>query len=341
MILSQTPFHEKDRNVNGTKIHSVMRSTGSYVPTRVVANQDFLATLDTSDEWIRTRTGIRERRYVADDESSATMAIEAGRLALARANLPAVELDLIVCATVTPDFMSPSCANLIQHGLGCRTIPSFDVAAGCTGFLYALSVADQFVQTGSARNVLVVGADVLTRIIDHSDRNTCILFGDGAGAVLFRGERDADRGLHSIRLFSDAGGGHLIRVPSKATQPLPGEHLVKYLEMNGREVYKFAVSRMIELIEQARIEAASQGRQVDLLVPHQVNKRIIDAALEATGFPREKVMVNLDRYGNTSAASIPIALDEAILEGKAKEGDTLLLVAFGAGLTWGSLMLTL
>jgi 3-oxoacyl-[acyl-carrier-protein] synthase III len=327
--------------VNGTRIHAVMRSTGSYVPRRVVSNADFPESLDTSDEWIRTRTGIRERRYTAADESSSSMGVLAGRLALERANLAPTDLDLIVCATVTPDLMTPSCANLIQVGLGCRTIPSFDITAACTGFLYALCVADQFVRAGTAKHVLVVGADVLTRIIDHADRNTCILFGDGAGAVLLSAAEEGDSGLHSIRLCSDAGGANLIRVPSMATQTPKGEKPILYLEMQGREVFKFAVSRMVEMIEQARIDAAKLGRTVDLLVPHQVNLRIIDAAVEATGFPRDKVMVNLDKYGNTSAASIPIALDEAMQEGRAQKGETLLFVAFGGGLTWGSTMITL
>lgn len=331
----------KDCDVNGTRIHSIMRSTGSYVPNRVVTNHDFSLRLDTSDEWIRTRTGIRERRYTAPEESSSSMGILAGKMALERAGLSPTDLDVIVCSTVTPDLMTPSCANLIQHGLGCRTIPSFDITAACTGFLYALSVGDQFIRAGSAKNVLVVGADVLTRIIDHSDRNTCILFGDGAGAVLLSASEGDQRGLHSTHLYSDAGGGNLIRVPSRATKIRAGEQPIEFLEMHGREVYKFAVSRMVELIEQARVDAGKLNRTVDLLVPHQVNLRIIDQAIETAGFPREKVVVNLDRYGNTSAASIPIALDEAMSEGRAKPGDTMLFVAFGGGLTWGSAMITL
>ena len=323
-------------------IQSLLRGTGSYVPSRIVSNVDFLASLDTSDEWIRTRTGICERRYAANDETSASMAIHAAQAALQNAHLSAKDLDLIVCATVTPDLMTPSTANFIQHGIGCRSIPSFDIIAACTGFLYALSAGDQFIRAGTAQNVLVVGADVLTRAIDHQDRNTCILFGDGAGAVVLSAQPSPDRrGLHSVHLFSDASGAHLIRVPSRARYPRTDEKPVEFLTMNGREVYRFAVSRMIELIEQAKKDAEALGRKINLVIPHQVNQRIIDTAIESTGFSPDQVMINLDKYGNTSAASIPIALDEAMRGGRTKPGDTMLFVAFGGGLTWGSAMITL
>jgi 3-oxoacyl-[acyl-carrier-protein] synthase III len=322
-------------------INTVLRGTGSYLPERVVINDEYSATLDTSDEWIRTRTGIRERRFVHQDESCSTMAIQAAKAALRISELSPSEIDVIICATVTPDYMTPATANLIQGGLGCRTIPSFDLTAACTGFLYALSVGDQFIRSGSAKNVLVVGSEVLSRVIDFSDRNTVILFGDGAGAAILSASSTPNRGLHSARLYSDSTNAHLVRVPSMATQTRPGEKPIQYLEMNGREIFRFAVSKMTELINQAQIDASERGAKIDLIIPHQVNQRIIYSAMETIGFPTDKVMINLNRYGNTSAASVPIAIDEALRTGRAKPGDTLLLVAFGGGLTWGSIMITL
>lgn len=326
-----------------------LRGTGRALPHRVVANEEFtdVLNLDTSDEWIRTRTGIRERRFAEFGETSASLGTIASRAAIESAGMKADEIDLIVCATVTPDLMCPSNACLILAALGCRPIPAFDVSAACSGFLYALSVATQFIRTGSAKNALVVGAEALSRSIDFKDRNSCILFGDGAGAVILTaGELDRKTGIHNIRLYADGTRQEVIQVPSKVTpNPPPGAHLMQpldFLRINGREVFRFAVCRMIELIERANEDCKELGLPaVDLLIPHQVNQRIIDSALEATSFPPEKVMVNLDKYGNTSAASVPIALDEALRTGRCKCGDTVLLVAFGGGLTWSSAIITL
>ncbi len=325
-----------------------LRGTGSYLPTRIVPNEEFTETLnlDTSDEWIRTRTGIRERRYAGLGETSASLGTIAARRAMAAAGLGAGEIDMIVCASVTPDLMCPATANLIQAALGCRQIPSFDVLAACSGFLYALSVATQFVKTGAAKNALVVGAEVLTRVTDFTDRNTCILFGDGAGAVVLSASPVVNAGVRNIRLYSDGSRQELIQVPSKVTpNPAPGSHTqprLEYLRMVGREVFRFAVSRMIELIQQAESDCREMGLAgIDVLIPHQVNQRIIDAALESANFPASKVVVNLDRYGNTSAASVPIALDEALRSGRCKPGDTVLLVAFGGGLTWSSAIISI
>jgi 3-oxoacyl-[acyl-carrier-protein] synthase-3 len=323
-------------------IRSLLSGTGSCLPARIVPNEDFVSTVDTSDEWIRTRTGIRERRFVGQGETSATLGLQAARFALDRARVAAENLDLIICATVTPDYMTPANACLIQHALGCRQIPAFDLAAACTGFLYGLSVADQYIRAGAARHVLVVGAEVLSRAINVHDRNTCILFGDGAGAVVLSATDDPSRGLHSVRLFSDGSGQSLIRVPGMVTPPpADGGKLSPFLTMSGREVFRFAVYRMIELIDDATIQSKKLGKRIDWLVPHQVNQRIIDSALESSGFPADRVVVNLDRYGNTSAASVPIALDEAILDQRVRPGDTVLFVAFGGGLTWGSAVVTL
>jgi 3-oxoacyl-[acyl-carrier-protein] synthase III len=325
-----------------------LTGTGSCLPARIVPNEEFAETLnlDTSDEWIRTRTGIRTRRFAGVGESSATLGAAAAVNALDSARLAPEEIDLIVCATVTPDLMCPATANLIQASLGCRHIPAFDVAAACSGFLYALSVGSQFVRTGAAKHALVVGAEVLTRAMDLTDRNSCVLFGDGAGAVVISATNVMNTGVRNIRLYSDGSRQELIQVPSRVTPtPPPGPPQLQrldYMRISGREVYRFAVTRMIELIQQAEIDCREMGLNgPDVLIPHQVNQRIIDAALETTKFPSEKVMVNLDKYGNTSAASVPIALDEALRTGRCKPGDTVLLVAFGGGLTWSSAIITL
>ncbi len=325
-----------------------LRGTGSALPARVVPNDEFtdVLNLDTSDEWIRTRTGIRERRFAGLGETSATLGTAAARHAVTAAGLTPADIDLVVCATVTPDLMSPSTAALIQAALGCRHVPAFDVSAACSGFLYALSVGSQFVRTGSARHALVVGAEVLTRTLDFTDRNSCILFGDGAGAVVLGCTPVLNTGVRTIRLYADGSRQELIQVPSKVTPvPPPGPPQLQKLDctrISGREVFRFAVSRMVELIEKAEADVRELGLSViDALIPHQVNQRIIDAALEATAFPRGKVVVNLDRYGNTSAASVPIALDEALRTGRCRPGDTVLLVAFGGGLTWSSALVTL
>ena len=325
-----------------------LAGTGSSLPARVVRNDEFTDALhlDTSDEWIRTRTGIRERRFAGPGDTSASLGTAAARLALESARLDPTDLDLVVCATVTPDLMCPATANLIQAGLGCRTVPAFDLAAACSGFLYALSVGAQYVRTGAARHALIVGADVLTRTLDFTDRNSCILFGDGAGAVVLSATPVLNAGVRQVRLHSDGTRPDLIQVPSKVTpNPAPGAGLrprLEYIRLVGREVFRFAVTRMIELIGQAEADCREMGLGgIDVLIPHQVNQRIIDAAIESCGFPPEKVVVNLDRYGNTSAASVPIALDEAIRSGRCRPGDTVVLVAFGGGLTWSSAILTL
>lgn len=325
-----------------------LTGTGSCLPARIVPNEEFAESLnlDTSDEWIRTRTGIRTRRFAGVGESSATLGAAAAQKAIESARLDPGEIDLIVCATVTPDLMCPSTACLIQSAIGCRHIPAFDISAACSGFLYALSVGSQYVRTGAAKHALVVGAEVLTRAMDLTDRNSCVLFGDGAGAVVLSGTPVMNAGIRNIRLYSDGSRQELIQVPSRVTpNPPPGPPQLQrldYMRISGREVFRFAVTRMIELIHQAEIDCREMGLNgPDVLIPHQVNQRIIDAALETTRFPAEKVMVNLDRYGNTSAASVPIALDEALRTGRCKPGDTVLLVAFGGGLTWSSAIVTL
>jgi 3-oxoacyl-[acyl-carrier-protein] synthase-3 len=323
----------------------ILRGTGTALPARVVPNAEFEKTLDTSDEWIRTRTGIHERRIAGPQETTGTLALEASRKALDAAGLTARDLDLIICATVTPEMMFPSTACFLQAQLGCRMIGAFDLLAACSGFLYGLAVGSQFVQTGTYRNILVIGAETLSRIVDFTDRSTCVLFGDGAGAAILSASSEPNRGLRFVRIYADgtkptlvympAGGS---RYPASAKTVAEGMH---YMKLNGREIYKFAVVRMQELIQEAMTECRLKPDDVALLIPHQVNQRIIDSAITHMGFPMEKVMLNLDRYGNTSAASVPMALDEAICTGRVKRGDTVILVAFGGGLTWASAVLTL
>ncbi|WP_162655867.1 beta-ketoacyl-ACP synthase III [Tuwongella immobilis] len=332
-------------------IRVVVSGTGSEVPTRVMANAAFESMIDTSDEWIRTRTGIRERRFIEPGDTSATLGVRASRKAIESAGISPDEIDLIICATITPAMMSPTNACIIQAELGCRPVPAFDLAAACTGFVYALSVADAMMRSGTVRHALVVGAEVLSKALDFTDRNTCILFGDGAGAVVLSRVDDANaeasnRGLSCFQLHSDGRRGDLIQMPSSVTDQTPNAEGQlhpgqQYLWMHGREVFKFAVQRLTDILRQAMAECEARGVTLDWVVPHQVNQRIIDSALDHTGFPGERVMVNLDRYGNTSAASVPIALDELLRTGRASTGQTLLLVAFGGGLTWGSALLGL
>jgi 3-oxoacyl-[acyl-carrier-protein] synthase-3 len=322
-----------------------LRGTGSCLPVRVVTNAEFEKTLDTSDEWIQSRTGIRERRIAGPGETTASMGLAAARKALQAADLGPRDIDLIVCATVTPEMMFPSTACFIQAGLGCRTIGAFDLLAACSGFVYALAAGSQFIQSGTYRNVLVIGAETLSRIADTTDRGSCILFGDGAGAAVLSATDEPGRGLHYFRLYADGSHPELLHMPGGGSRfPASAQTVANRMhciKLNGREIYKFAVTRLQELIQEAMADCCLTIDDVALVIPHQVNQRIIDSAVRHMNFPPEKVMGNLDRYGNTSAASVPIALDEAMRTGRAGPGDKVLLVAFGGGLTWASAVLTL
>lgn len=302
---------------------------GSYVPENVLTNFDLEQMVDTNDEWIRSRTGIVERRISSDDMFSSDMAYIAAKNALDHAGMKADDIDLIVVATVTPDMAFPSTACLLQEKLGAHSAVAFDIGAACSGFIYALSTASQFIQNGVYRNVLVVGAETLSKLVDYTDRNTCILFGDGAGAVLLGPIQDGF-GFLSFELGSDGGGADLLCVPTPSS---PEEK--KTIYMNGKEVFKFAVRRMeetsIAVIEKANLTK----NDVHFLVPHQANQRIIDAARNRLELHEDKVVVNLDRFGNMSSASIPVALDEAVRDKRIKQGDIVVFVAFGGGLTWG------
>lgn len=300
---------------------------GRYVPQRVLTNADFEKMVETSDEWIVTRTGIRERRISAEGERTADLACEAARRALEASGVDAGEIDLIVVATITPDKTFPSTACVLQERLGMKKAAAFDLSAACSGFIYAMANASNFIALGTYRYALVVGAEQLTRITDYSDRNTCILFGDGAGAVVL-GPVPEGRGFRSFELGADGTGGVLLNINENG-----------HIYMNGREVFKFAVRIMGHAAEEALRKAGMEKSDIDLLIPHQANIRIIESALERLELPREKCMINLDRFGNVSAASIPIALAEAVESGKVKEGDCLLFVGFGGGLTWGASVL--
>jgi 3-oxoacyl-[acyl-carrier-protein] synthase-3 len=312
---------------------------GSYVPGRVLTNQELEQSVDTSDEWIRTRTGIVERRLTEDGVTTSDLAYEASTRALLDAGMKPEDIDLIIVATASPDMIFPSTACILQKKLGVFGIPAFDVAAACAGFVFGLSVAEQYVASGTYNRVLFVGSDALTHFVNWKDRNTCVLFGDGAGAVILE-RTEPGYGILSCSLACDGSGADLLEIPAGGAN-LPGtENSVKnglhYIRMNGNEVFKFAV-RAIPEISKAALDQARLGvDDVDYFIPHQANSRIINTAAAKLGIKPEKVVCNIDRYGNTSTASIPLALDEVWRRGELDKGKIVLLVGFGAGLTWGA-----
>lgn len=313
--------------------------TGSSLPVKVLTNFDLEKMVDTSDEWITTRTGIKERRIAAEGEFTSTFATRAAEKALEMAGVKAEELDLIIVATITPDFPFPSTACIVQSNIKATHAAVFDVAAACSGFVYGLSIADRFIRSGTAKKALVIGAEVLSRILDWTDRNTCLLFGDGAGAAVVEAV-EGDNGLLSSHICSDGSYWELLYQPgcgsrNPAVQSTFDAKLT-FLQMQGNEVFKLAVRAMEDVAKQALAANGLTTDDIDLFIPHQANKRIIDAIGKRLGVGEDKVFVNLERYGNTSAASIPIALDEANRTGRIKAGDLVLFDAFGGGLTWGS-----
>jgi 3-oxoacyl-[acyl-carrier-protein] synthase-3 len=312
---------------------------GICVPDRVLTNRDLESMVDTSDEWIRERTGIRERRIAAPDQSTSDLAVVAARRALADAGVTPGEVDLIIVATVTPDMVFPSTASLVQERLGCGPVGAFDLSAGCTGFLYGLVAGAQFIAAGTYRTVLVIGAETLSKIINWEDRSTCVLFGDGAGAVVLR-PAPAGWGLLAACLGSDGAGGDLLKIPAGGSRlpasALTVEKKLHYIHMNGREVFRFAVRILSEAASEVIRAAGLKQDQIDLFIPHQANIRIIKAAVKRLELPMDRVVVNVDRYGNTSSASVPLALDEAARSGRLADGDRVVMVAFGAGLSWAA-----
>ncbi|KWX71023.1 3-oxoacyl-ACP synthase [Paenibacillus riograndensis] len=316
--------------------------TGKYVPGRILTNSDLEKMVETNDEWIVSRTGIRERHIAAPHEATSDLAYEAALKALDSAGMKAEDLDLIIVATVTPDSTVPSTACILQDKLGAKGAAAFDLSAACSGFVYSLATATGFIQNGMYNNALVIGADTLSRITDYTDRNTCVLFGDGAGAVII-GEVPEGRGFQSFDLGAEGSGGSLLNIEAGGSR-LPASHQTiedkkHFLYMNGREVFKFAVRVMGTATERVLTKAGLGKENIDLFVPHQANIRIIQSAMQRLDLPPEKCVINVDKYANTSAASIPLALVEAAEEGRIKEGDTLLMVGFGGGLTWGASVL--
>jgi 3-oxoacyl-[acyl-carrier-protein] synthase III len=318
--------------------------TGSYMPEKILTNDDLSKIVDTNDEWITSRTGIKERRIAADDQATSDMAAEAARRAMAAAGVTAEDIQLIIVATVTPDMFFPSTACFVQKKIGAMNAVCFDISAACSGFLYALQVARHFINTGNRTTALVIGAEKLSSLINWQDRNTCVLFGDGAGAVVIR--RDDEGGINapgrvlSTVMGSDGNLADLLKVPGGASAcPITAENVLSRpntIHMEGRETFKHAVTRMLEAAQQALEMAGLKTEDVALVIPHQANARIISAIADRLNLPLERVFMNLDKYGNTSAATIPVALDEANKAGRLKKGDVILLVAFGGGFTWAS-----
>ena len=311
---------------------------GCHVPERIVTNDELAELVDTSDEWIYTRTGIRERRFAAPDEALSDICMPAAERALEAAGVSAADIDLLIVATVTSDMMFPSTGALLADRLGATDAAAYDLSAGCTGFMYALVQAFGLVSAGLSRRALVIGADVLSKLMNFDDRSTCVLFGDGAGAVVL--ERVTEGGFLGFELGADGSGGpdlHLpaggSRMPTTAETVARGDH---YVRMNGRQVFKFATRVLVSSAENVLAECGLSVADVDLYVPHQANVRIIDHAVARLGIPEDRVIVNVDRYGNTSSASIPLALADALDQGRVHGGDTVLMTGMGAGLTWGS-----
>jgi 3-oxoacyl-[acyl-carrier-protein] synthase III len=307
---------------------------GAHVPERVLSNDELATIVDTSDEWITERTGIKERRIAAPEEALTDLALPAARAALAQAGVEAKDVDLLVCATVTPDMMFPTSSALLADELGAPDAAAYDLLAGCTGFMYALAQAYGMMAAGLAERALVVGGDVLSRILDWTDRSTLVLFGDGAGAVML--ERTPERGFLGFELGADGGGGIHLSLPGSGSRRIEDATANGYVHMNGREVFKFATRVLVSSAQAVLDHCGVSVDDVDVYVPHQANVRIMDHAAQKLGIPRERMVVNVDRYGNTSSGSIPLALADAQREGRLKKGDLVLMTGMGAGLTWGS-----
>jgi 3-oxoacyl-[acyl-carrier-protein] synthase-3 len=321
------------------QINAGIISVGSAVPDKVLSNADLEKIVDTNDEWIRTMTGISERRIADDNEATSDYATKAAKRALERAGLTPDNVDMIILATVTGDMQYPATASIVQHALGCKNAAAFDLGAGCSGWVYSLAIAKSFVTSGMYNHILVIGADLLTRVTDWTDRSTCILFGDGAGAAVV-GPVDEGEGMLGFDLGSDGSGADSLCIPGGGTRsPLTHEALDAHANkthMEGREVFKFAVKIQSEATERVLKSLGMTTDDIDMVIPHQANIRIIDSAVQRLGLSKDRFYVNIQKYGNTSAASIPIALDEALGEGKIKKGDTVVTVGFGAGLTWAA-----
>lgn len=315
------------------KLYSQILGTGSYLPKKVLTNKDIEDIVDTSDEWIFERTGIRQRHVVTEGETCSDLAVVAARAAMEAAGVTPAEIDLIVLATTTPDQIFPSTACIIQPRLGIKGVPAFDVQAVCAGFVYALSVADKYICTGSAKRALVIGADTMSRLLDWQDRSTCVLFADGAGAVVLGASEEP--GIISTHISADGAYKDLLQVPKGIGR---GGCEDPYLEMRGNEVFRWAVSTLGRIVEETLEANGMDKSEIDWLVPHQANIRIIQATARRLNLPMEQVVVTVADHGNTSAASIPLALDTAVRDGRIQRGHTILMEGFGGGFTWGSVL---
>ncbi|MBX3126719.1 MAG: ketoacyl-ACP synthase III [Polyangiaceae bacterium] len=314
--------------------------TGAYVPERILSNSELESIVDTSDEWITERTGIKERRVAAEGEAASDMAVAAARRALEAAGLEPGDLDMIIVGTISADMPLPACAAFVQQKLGCRSIPSFDVAAACAGFVYALSIGDQFIRSGSCKHVLVIGVELLSRVLNFKDRTTCVLFGDGAGAAVLGPAGGDGRGVLSTRLYTDATLAESLCIPGGGSrEPLTRESLElarDKVHMIGGDIFKVAVKNLTSASRSALADAGLEAKDVDWVVPHQANLRIISQVAQRLELPLSQFVLNIERYGNTSSASIPIALDEAVRDGRITSGQTVLMCALGAGISWAS-----
>lgn len=321
-------------NILGAKI----TATASYIPERVMTNHDLEKLVDTSDEWIRERTGIVTRYIAAENEATSDLGYKAAKRLLDEYNIPPESIDLIICATFTPDFMFPATACIIQDKLNAKNAGTFDLEAACSGFVSALSVASNYIKTGEYKRVLVVAAETNSKIMDWTDRNTCVIFGDGAAAILVE-PTEYGKGILSSYLRSDGSGGHLLDMPGGGSRNPATEETVKnrmhFLKMKGKELFKVAVRNMVEVVERLLEKHGYDKKDITHLIPHQANKRIMDAVGKRLGLPAERVYSNINKYGNTSAATIAICMDEMLRNGKINKGDLIVTTAFGGGLTWG------
>lgn len=315
---------------------------GMSVPEKVLTNDDIAKMVDTNDEWIRDRTGIRERRIAADDETTASLGTEAAVNALRMAKLPPNEVELIIVSTSSPEYIFPATASIVQDRLGAENAGAFDLSAACTGFIFALNMASQAIRSGSVKNAVVIGAETLSRFVDWTDRDTCILFGDGAGAFVLQANEEPGGVLSSV-MRSDGSGGDLLSIPGGGSaHPTTSQTLLDglhYIQMNGREVFRFATRVMARASKEALEKTDMELEDIELIIPHQANYRIIEAAARGLKLPMDKFAVNVDKYGNTSTASIPLATVEAVEEGRLQRGDKIILVGFGGGLSWGAMVI--
>ncbi len=322
---------------------AAITATAHYVPDHVMTNHDLEKMVDTSDEWIRTRTGIAERRVVAKGQASADMSTRIARSLMEKSNSDPSEIEAIIIATVTPDMHFPSTAALVQNNIGAKNAWGFDLSGACTGFLYALECGTKFIESGKYKKVIVIGVDTMSSILDYTDRNTCVLFGDGAGGVLLEPAKNENVGILDSILHIDGAGGDYLKMPGggslNGTSLETVENKMHYIQQDGKVVFKFAVKGMADVSAEIMERNGFEGKDIKLFIPHQANKRIIDATATRCNLKPEQVLINIDRYGNTTAGTIPIGINEAVMDGRIQDGDVLLLAAFGAGFTWGSTLI--